>query len=252
MAAIKYWGSDAITNFPASDYSEEMEEMKELSRQEFIATLRRHRHQGRRWQARIGRVSGNRDLYLGTFATEEEAAEAYDIAAIKFRGTRAVTNFEISRYDIETILTTTLPIGNGAKRKKLGAAAGGGDDDLDRPQETGGAHEAAAIPYDGGAGFGDDGIFGNFGMVQSQVPINPVLPGPVVQTHPWYYNSPLLCPGHHPVVNSSVGSSADSPGAATFEFATPSMPPFGDDFFAFPPPPYQLNDSYINIDYQAS
>ncbi|VFQ88099.1 unnamed protein product [Cuscuta campestris] len=271
MAAIKYWGSDAITNFPASDYSEEMEEMKDLSRQEFIATLRRrssgfsrgasiyrgvtrHRHQGRRWQARIGRVSGNRDLYLGTFATEEEAAEAYDIAAIKFRGTRAVTNFEISRYDIETILTTTLPIGNGAKRQKLGAAAaGGGGDDLDRPQETSGAHEAGAMPYDGRVGFGDDGIFSNFGMVQSPVPSNPVpgpvLPGPVVQTHPWYYNGPLLCPGHHPVVNSSVGSSADSPGPAAFDLVTPSMPPYGDEFFVFPPPPDQLNDSYINIDY---
>uniref|UniRef100_A0A1J3F9Q8 AP2-like ethylene-responsive transcription factor BBM2 n=1 Tax=Noccaea caerulescens TaxID=107243 RepID=A0A1J3F9Q8_NOCCA len=38
----------------------------------------RHHQQGR-WQARIGRLAGYKDLYLGTFATEEEAAEAYGI-----------------------------------------------------------------------------------------------------------------------------------------------------------------------------
>ncbi|KAL0290680.1 UNVERIFIED_CONTAM: AP2-like ethylene-responsive transcription factor PLT1 [Sesamum calycinum] len=76
-------------------------------------------HQHGRWQARIGRVAGNKDLYLGTFSTQEEAAEAYDIAAIKFRGLNAVTNFEINRYDVKSILeSSTLPIGGAAKRLK--------------------------------------------------------------------------------------------------------------------------------------
>lgn len=43
--------------------------------------------------------------------TEEEAAEAYDIAAIKFRGLNAVTNFDMSRYDVKSILASNLPIG---------------------------------------------------------------------------------------------------------------------------------------------
>ncbi|KAI4382073.1 hypothetical protein MLD38_008080 [Melastoma candidum] len=135
LAALKYWGPTATTNFPVSTYSRELEEMKLVTKQEFIASLRRkssgfsrgasvyrgvtRHHQQGRWQARIGRVAGNKDLYLGTFATEEEAAEAYDIAAIKFRGLNAVTNFEMSRYDMEAIARSSLPVGGAAKRLKL-------------------------------------------------------------------------------------------------------------------------------------
>lgn len=52
-------------------------------------------------------------------ATEEEAAEAYDIAAIKFRGLNAVTNFEMNRYDVEAISSSSLPVGGSAKRLKV-------------------------------------------------------------------------------------------------------------------------------------
>ncbi|KAL1552188.1 AP2-like ethylene-responsive transcription factor AIL1 [Salvia divinorum] len=135
LAALKYWGTTTTTNFPMSNYEKEIEDMKHMTRQEYVASLRRkssgfsrgasmyrgvtRHHQHGRWQARIGRVAGNKDLYLGTFSTEEEAAEAYDIAAIKFRGLNAVTNFEINRYDVKSILeSTTLPIGGAAKRLK--------------------------------------------------------------------------------------------------------------------------------------
>ncbi|KAM7275927.1 hypothetical protein ACFE04_017793 [Oxalis oulophora] len=122
-----------------SNYSKELEDMKVATKQEFIASLRRkssgfsrgasiyrgvtRHHQQGRWQARIGRVAGNKDLYLGTFATEEEAAEAYDIAAIKFRGLNAVTNFEMNRYDVEAIMQSALPIGGAAKRLKISLEA---------------------------------------------------------------------------------------------------------------------------------
>ncbi|KAL2549304.1 AP2-like ethylene-responsive transcription factor BBM [Forsythia ovata] len=135
LAALKYWGTSTTTNFPMSNYEKEIEEMKHMTRQEYVASLRRkssgfsrgasiyrgvtRHHQHGRWQARIGRVAGNKDLYLGTFSTQEEAAEAYDIAAIKFRGLNAVTNFEINRYDVKSILeSSTLPIGGAAKRLK--------------------------------------------------------------------------------------------------------------------------------------
>uniref|UniRef100_A0A0E0LE82 AP2/ERF domain-containing protein n=1 Tax=Oryza punctata TaxID=4537 RepID=A0A0E0LE82_ORYPU len=130
LAALKYWGPTTTTNFPVANYEKELEEMKSMTRQEFIASLRRkssgfsrgasiyrgvtRHHQHGRWQARIGRVAGNKDLYLGTFSTQEEAAEAYDIAAIKFRGLNAVTNFDMSRYDVDSILNSDLPVGGAA------------------------------------------------------------------------------------------------------------------------------------------
>ncbi|XP_076909208.1 AP2-like ethylene-responsive transcription factor AIL6 [Bidens hawaiensis] len=138
LAALKYWGPTATTNFPVANYAQELEDMKSATKQEFIASLRRkssgfsrgasiyrgvtRHHQQGRWQARIGRVAGNKDLYLGTFTTEEEAAEAYDIAAIKFRGVNAVTNFEMNRYDVEAISSSSLPVGGSAKRLKVASS----------------------------------------------------------------------------------------------------------------------------------
>ncbi|GLC49331.1 hypothetical protein PLESTB_000207500 [Pleodorina starrii] len=52
-----------------------------------------------RWEAHIPIEGRPRCLYLGGFVTAEQAAEAYDVAALKIEGAEAAfTNFPLSRY----------------------------------------------------------------------------------------------------------------------------------------------------------
>ncbi|CAL5376092.1 unnamed protein product [Camellia sinensis] len=105
LAALKYWGPSTHINFPLENYQQELEHMKNMTRQEYVAHLRRkssgfsrgasmyrgvtRHHQHGRWQARIGRVAGNKDLYLGTFrqnklfAGEEEVSDLSDNFVVK-------------------------------------------------------------------------------------------------------------------------------------------------------------------------
>ncbi|XP_062144431.1 AP2-like ethylene-responsive transcription factor AIL6 [Alnus glutinosa] len=231
LAALKYWGTSATTNFPVSNYAKEVEEMKHVSKQEFIASLRRkssgfsrgasiyrgvtRHHQQGRWQARIGRVAGNKDLYLGTFATEEEAAEAYDIAAIKFRGANAVTNFEMNRYDVEAIGKSSLPIGGAAKRLKL--------ESEQKPSLNHTHHQQPQCSS------GSNSI--NFAAIQPLPPISSIPCGIPIDAATALYHHHLL---QHFQPNN-IGGVSDSPGLSTT--ATPVnhiFPPAAAEFFLWP------------------
>ena len=132
VCAIKYWGDAAHLNFDRREYGEaEVAEIYATPAAALVAKLRRtssgfargasrfrgvtRHHQHGRWEARIGRVFGNRYLYLGTFPSEEDAARAYDRAALEHRGPKAVTNFPREEYENE-----------GTRARRVTEARGGG------------------------------------------------------------------------------------------------------------------------------
>ncbi|KAL2487796.1 Ethylene-responsive transcription factor Related to AP22-7 [Forsythia ovata] len=111
-AAIKFRGVDADINFNLGDYEGEIEQMKDLSKEELVHILRRRStgfsrgsskyrgvtlHKCGRWEARMGQFHGKK---------------AYDKAAIQCSGRGAVTNFESSKYNGESI---TEPRNEGSK-----------------------------------------------------------------------------------------------------------------------------------------
>ncbi|KAL5569215.1 hypothetical protein UlMin_025790 [Ulmus minor] len=103
-AAIKFRGVDADINFHVSDYDEDMKQLRNLNKEEFVQVLRRQStgfsrgsskyrgvalHKCGQWEAKMGQFLGKK---------------AYDKAAVQCNGREAITNFEHNVYQGEIVL----------------------------------------------------------------------------------------------------------------------------------------------------
>ncbi|XAR69471.1 hypothetical protein NMG60_11001064 [Bertholletia excelsa] len=92
LAALKYWGPGTLINFPVTDYSRDLEEMQNVSREDYLASLRRkssgfsrgiskYRGLSSRWDPSLGGMAGP-DYFSSIHidaATENEYAGGFCI-----------------------------------------------------------------------------------------------------------------------------------------------------------------------------
>jgi len=173
QAALKLKGTSAQLNFPIEEYSASIRRLEPMSVEDAILTFRREssgfsrgsasyrgvswREQTQRWEARIGRFLGRKYTYLGTFTKGEDAARAYDLAAIVSRGRQAITNFDISSYEAELKeLENCTPEALPALQRKIAFGTVAASQQFTRGGRISSKRKLAVIKSDPSPGIGRD------------------------------------------------------------------------------------------------
>ncbi|CAN6586398.1 unnamed protein product [Malus baccata var. baccata] len=92
LAALKYWGPGTLINFPVTDYTRDLEEMQIVSREEYLASLRRKssgfsrgiskfRGLSSRWEPSLGRMGGS-EYFNSTHYGVDPATESEILGAL--------------------------------------------------------------------------------------------------------------------------------------------------------------------------
>ncbi|WJX83783.1 hypothetical protein P8452_66419 [Trifolium repens] len=92
LAALKYWGPGTLINFPVTDYTRDLEEMQNVSREEYLASLRRkssgfsrglakYRGLSRRWEPSYGRLTGSDYFSSMHYGTGDDSAAESEYAS---------------------------------------------------------------------------------------------------------------------------------------------------------------------------
>ena len=151
LAALRCKGAQARLNLGRDQYKQEdIDSLGKMEFKDLVAKLRREssafsrgksKYRGvsghkvatsfqRPWEARIGRFSGKKNVFLGLFETEEAAARQYDRALIISKGLSAKTNFDIKEYAAEARRLKSAPTagerGGGQGKGGVGGETAGG------------------------------------------------------------------------------------------------------------------------------
>lgn len=92
LAALKYWGPGTLINFPVSDYMRDLEEMQNVSREDYLASLRRkssgfsrgvakYRGLSSRWDPSGGRLPGPSYFNSIDYGIGEDSAAGSEYAS---------------------------------------------------------------------------------------------------------------------------------------------------------------------------
>lgn len=71
LAALKYWGPGTLINFPVTDYTRDLEEMQNVSREEYLASLRRKSSGFSRGMTKYRGLSSRMEPSFGRMAGHE-------------------------------------------------------------------------------------------------------------------------------------------------------------------------------------
>ncbi len=162
LAAVRFRGEGAATNFPAAGYAAELAARRVATREQVVACLRAQSKAMNKveagpaaarlepWELALVGATVPATVHLGVFATEAEAARAVDRALLAARGLAAAPalNFQLCEY-----LDALAPaqVAEGVARGLLPAALPADFAPAPPPRPV--AHAgAAALPPPGGAG----------------------------------------------------------------------------------------------------